>query len=110
MKRGFDAAGADHLCPDGGGSSQIGGGAGRHLVEPVLRGHHAAHGDLQQRVQLLAALGEALLGVGVLQQAERVPTLHDGEHVELARLAHEVGHRGVPGLLWVATRSRPFGV
>ena len=50
-------------------------------------------------MHLLAALGEALLGVGVLQQAERVAPLDDGEHVELAGLAHEVGHGGVPGLV-----------
>ena len=41
--------------------------------------------------QLLAALGEALLGVGVLQQPERVAALDDGEHVELPGLADEVG-------------------
>jgi hypothetical protein len=88
------------ICaPMGGGGGQVGGRAGRHLVEPVLLGHHAAHGDLQQRVQLVAALGEALLGVGVLQQAERVAALDDGEDVELAGLAHEVGDGGVPGLV-----------
>jgi len=35
----------------------------------------------------------------VLQQPERVSALHDGEHVELAARADEVGNRGVAGLV-----------
>ncbi len=96
---GTHAAGPDHLGADVGGGGQVRGRTGRHLVEPALFSHHSAHGDLQKGTQFLAALGEAFLGVGVLQQPEGVTPLHDGEHVKLTGLPHEVGHRRVAGLM-----------
>ena len=66
--------------------------------EQLLRAH-AAECDLHHPEQLRTGTSEPLLAVAVRQQPERVTTLDDREHLELAILPDEVRDRRVTSLV-----------
>ncbi len=90
---------ADHGSGGVGGGGEVPRRSRTGLAEVGLLGHHPAHGDLDAGHDLRAGPGEALLEVGVGQHPESVLALDDRQHLELAVLAHQVGHGGVPGLV-----------
>ena len=72
---------------------------GARLAEEQLLGDHAAERDLDRADDLGAGLREALLVVGVGEQAERVAALDDRQHLELAVVTDEVRDDRVAGLV-----------
>ena len=64
----------DHLAGVEGGGLEVAGHAGGGLAEEELLGHHATEGDVDERPHLRLGLGEALLLLGVAEQARGRPS------------------------------------
>jgi GTP-binding protein EngB required for normal cell division len=75
-------AGADDLAGDLRRVGEIAAGTGAGLVEELLLGAHAAHGDLDEVEHLLAAALVDLVEVAVGEQPERAGALHDRQDLE----------------------------
>ena len=89
---------------------EVAGRAGAGLAEEQLLGGHAAERDLDRADELGARLREALLEVGVGEQAERVAALDDRQHLELAVVADEVRDDRVAGLVGRDRAASPRSV
>ena len=74
--------------------------AGPVPVSPMhLLGHEPAEGDRDARLDLASGPREPFFGIAVSEQAERTAPLDDREDLEPPVLSHEVGDRGVTGLV-----------